>query len=488
MNKKTELAQIVGDKNVIYDPAILDAYSKDSSFSKPMKPRMVVKVKNVDEVQKIVKWANKTNTPLIPISSGPPHHRGDTVASVPESVIIDLSGMKKIININTQQRICIIEPGVTYGELQKALAKEGLTTSTSVAPRATKSVIANVMDAEPGTNAMSQWEYFDPLKCMEVVWGDGNKMFTGEAAQGPPELEKQWKSEKWQVIGNGPFSTDFLRMLTMSQGTMGIVTWASLKCEILPTIHKMFFVPATKQEDLNEFVKRVIRLRFSDELMVMNSSYLAGIIGETEEEVKRFKSELPPWVALVGILGRNLLPEERVESQELDIADIAQHCGLKMLPALPGINGEKLLDKIIKPSKEKYWKETLKGSYQDIFFLTTLEKSTGYINAVNKTADLEGYPVSDIGVYIQPKHRGSAYHMEFNFPYDPENNKETGVVKNLYTKASEELCSMGAYFSRPYGIWSKLQLNRDAQSAMVLKDLKGIFDPNNVMNPGKLTV
>ena len=64
-----------------------------------MKPKLVIKVSHVDEVQMIVKWANKTGTPLIPISSGPPHHKGDTIPSVPESIIIDLSGMKKIISI-----------------------------------------------------------------------------------------------------------------------------------------------------------------------------------------------------------------------------------------------------------------------------------------------------------------------------------------------------------------------------------------------------
>jgi FAD/FMN-containing dehydrogenase len=487
-SKKVELTGIVGDDNVFDDPAILEKYSKDSSFCSPMKPRFLVKVSSVNEVQKIVRWANKTSTPLIPVSSGPPHYKGDTVPTVPEAVIVDLSGMKKIISINRQHRICIIEPGVTYGQLQNALAKEGLTIMTSITPRASKSVITSVLEAEPRLNGMGQWEFFDPLRCMEVVWGDGNRMYTGEAAQGPLDLQKQWASEKWQVAGNGPFSTDFIRMLTMAQGTMGIVTWASLKCELLPTIHKMFFVPAKRLEQLNDFIRRVVRLRFSDELMVMNSSYLACLLGETTDEIKQLKAELPEWVALVGILGRQLLPEERVESQQLDIADIAQQFGLKMTASLPGINAEKVLNKLIKPSGEKYWKETAKGAFQDIFFLTTLDKTNMFIHTAGMMAEKAGYSASDIGVYIQPKHRGSSYHLEFNLPYNPDCVKSTAKVKELFSKASEGFSAMGAYFSRPYGIWSRLQLNKDAQSAMILKDLKGIFDPNNIMNPGKLAV
>ncbi len=485
---KEELTKAVGSVIVIDDPEILKSYSRDSSFCKPIKPRMVVKVTHVAEVQKIVRWANATRTPLVPVSSGPPHHKGDTVASVPEAVVIDLSGMKKIISINRQHRICIIEPGVTYGELQKALAKEGLTLSSSIAPRSTKSVITSVLESEPRLNGLCQWEFFDPLRCVEVVWGDGNRMFTGEAAQAPLDLEKQWSSEKWQVAGNGPGPTDFFRMLTMAQGTMGIVTWASLKCELLPTIHKMYFVPAKKSEELIDFIRMVIRLRFSDELMVMNNAYLATVLGDSAEEIGQLKAELPAWTAIVGIVGRNLLPELRVETQELDIADIAQKSGLKMLPALPGISGEKVLNKLIHPSKEKFWKEIYKGAFQDIFFLTTLDKTTSFIQAVYKTADNSRYPVSNIGVYIQPKHRGSSYHLEFSLPYDPNCAKETENTKQLFKKSSEELSAMGAYFSRPYGIWSRLQLNKDAQSAMVLKDLKGIFDHNNIMNPGKLTV
>ena len=59
-------------------------------------------------------------------------------------------------------------------------------------------------------------------------------------------------------------------------------------------------------------------------------------------------------------------------------------------------------------------------------------------------------------------------------------------IKELYTKASEELLQKGAYYSRPYGIWADMAFNRDAQTTTVLKKVKGIFDPNNVMNPGKL--
>jgi FAD/FMN-containing dehydrogenase len=143
-SKKEKLIGIVGEKNVFDTPEALEAYSRDQSFVRPMNPWFVVRPKNIDEVKAIVKWANQTRTPLVPVSSGPPHFHGDTVPSVTEAVIVDLSGMKKIIRIDRRNRMALIEPGVTYSQLQPELAKEGLRVSTPLLPRANKSVIASL--------------------------------------------------------------------------------------------------------------------------------------------------------------------------------------------------------------------------------------------------------------------------------------------------------------------------------------------------------
>jgi FAD/FMN-containing dehydrogenase len=93
MSEKEELVAIVGDKNVFDTPEALEAYSRDESFVRQMKPQFVARPQNVAEVQQIVKWANRMGTPLIPVSSGPPHFRGDTIPSL-GGVVMDLSRMK----------------------------------------------------------------------------------------------------------------------------------------------------------------------------------------------------------------------------------------------------------------------------------------------------------------------------------------------------------------------------------------------------------
>ena len=148
MSEKEELVAIVGDVNVSDTPEVLESYSRDESFVRQMKPQFVARPQNVDEVQEIVKWANRTGTPLIPVSSGQPHFRGDTIPTR-GGVVVDLSRMKRIVRINRRNRVAMIEPGVTFAELQSELKKEGMRLPMSLCPRSSKSVIGSCLEREP---------------------------------------------------------------------------------------------------------------------------------------------------------------------------------------------------------------------------------------------------------------------------------------------------------------------------------------------------
>jgi FAD/FMN-containing dehydrogenase len=484
--KKDALVRIVGLENVIDSPDLLAVYSRDQSFVRPMNPWFVVKPKNVDEVQGIVKWANQTRTPLVPVSSGPPRFHGDTVPSVTEAAIVDLSRMIKIIRADRRNRMALIEPGVTYGQLQPELAKVGLRLSTPLLPRANKSVIASLLERQPTLVPKYHWSLPEPLRCLEVVWGNGEILWTGEAGAQTGSLEEQWKRGLAQVDPRGPGETDWHRLLSGAQGSMGIVTWASVKCEILPKVHKLFFVPAQNLDDLIDCAYKVLRLRLGDEFLLLNNANLAYLLGEEENKIRALREDLPPWVVIIGIAGRDILPEERVEVQENDIRDIVQEFGLHLVPAIPGARSGQVLDALLQPSREPYWKLNYKGGCQDIFFLTLLNKTPDFIRTIYSLAEAVKYPSSDIGIYIQPQHQGVVYHCEFNLPFDPGDPIVVAKVKEVFTRASEELMKEGAYFSRPYGMWANMVYNRNAQSTILLKEIKEIFDSNHVLNPGKL--
>jgi FAD/FMN-containing dehydrogenase len=483
--KKGDLIRIVGAENVMDAPEILETYSRDQSFARPMKPRLVVKPKDSDEVQGIVKWANQTGTPLVPVSSGLPRFRGDTVPSMPGAVIVDLSRMKRIIRIDRRNRMAIVEPGVTYSQLEPELAKEDLRLSMPLVPRISKSVLASLLEREPTLVPKYQWQMPDPLRSTEVVWGNGEILKTGDAGT-YGQLEEQWKEHLAQVSGLGPLQADYYRFVLAAQGTMGIVTWGAFRCEIKPKIHKILFVPAERLDDLLGFAYRLLRYRYADEFLFLNNLNLASIIGEGPERIMTLKEELPQWVLILGLAGRDRLPMEMVEFQEKDITDIAQQFGLKLASTIPGAGDRMVLEALVTPSKEPYWKLRYKGGCQDIFFLTTLDKTPQFVNTVYALSQTLGYSPSEIGTYIQPMIQGVACHCEFNLPYDPSNQKELTKIQRLFTEGSKALMKHGAFFSRPYDMWADMVYNGDAQTTIALKKVKGIFDPNNVMNPGKL--
>jgi FAD/FMN-containing dehydrogenase len=478
--KRQELAGIVGADHVLDDPPTLESYGKDQSFVPAIEPQLVVRPGTGDEVQNVVAWANRTATPLVPVSSGAPHFYGDTVPSVPGAVMVDLSRMNRIMRIDRRNRMAVVEPGVTYGQLQPELAKEGLRLTPPLYPRANKSVVASLLERQPTLIPRYNHSLPEPLRDCGVVWGNGEKMFTGEAGYGPHALDKQWEAGVRLVDPKGPAQTDFFRLLTGAQGSMGIVTWASVRCQILSTIHKLFFVTARRLDDLIGITYRLHRLRLGDEVLVVNGRLLAGLLGAVAP------AELPPWTLIVGVGGRALLPEEKVKVQEKDLRDVAGQFSLDLLSAVPGVMTSQVRAVLDGCCGEPHWKLAYKGGCQDIFFLTTLDKTPGFVETMLTTAEEAGYPVADVGVYIQPQHQGVAYHCEFTLPFAPGDGGEVARVTAVYERASERLIAQEAYFSRPYGAWADLVYERDARSATLLRNVKQVFDPNNVLNPGKL--
>jgi FAD/FMN-containing dehydrogenase len=484
MPGKEDLTAIVGAANVSDAPELLEAYSRDESFVHHMKPQCVARPQNAEEVQEIVQWANRTNTPLVPVSSGPPHFRGDTIPSL-SGVVVDLSRMKRIIRINRRNRVAMVEPGVTFAELQPELEREGLRLPMPLCPRSSKSVLGSCLEREPTTIPKYQWDISDPLLCTELVFGTGDLFRTGEAA-GPGSLEDQWASGQAQTNPMGPFQIDFFRLIQGAQGTMGIVTWASVRCELLPRLRRLFLVASERLESLLDFAYRLLWARLGDELLLLNNLNLAALLGEDPHRIKALRETLPQWVLIFCIAGYERLPQERVEYQEKDIMDIAERFGLEPLSAIPGASESDVLEALSRASAEPYWKLKYKGGCHDIFFLTTLDRAPEFVTAMYRIAEAAGYPTTDIGVYLQPQMQGRACHCEFNLSCDPGSPTEVQKVRNLLIDASEALIRMGGFFSRPYGPWAEMAYGRDAQSVIALRKVKGIFDPNNVMNPGKL--
>jgi FAD/FMN-containing dehydrogenase len=82
--------------------------------------------------------------------------------------------------------------------------------------------------------------------------------------------------------------------------------------------------------------------------------------------------------------------------------------------------------------------------------------------------------------------QGTSCHCEFDLYYDPAKTADVDETKELAAKAGEGLLKAGAFFSRPYGPWAKLAYAQAPSTTILHRKIKGIFDPNGILNPGKL--
>jgi FAD/FMN-containing dehydrogenase len=482
---KKVLASIVKPENILDDAVHLEKYSRDCSFVAGSRPLLLVYPETGDEVKRIVKWAGETGIPLVPVSSGPPHFHGDTVPSQ-SGIVVDFSKMRRILKIDPVNRYARVEPGVTYAELVPEVRKHGLRLNLPLLPRDSKSVVTSLLEREPVLIPKYQYDYTDPLLTLEVVYGTGDVFRTGSAS-GPGDLE-HLKSD--MVNPWGPGSVDYYRFLTGAQGTMGLVTWVTIKTEVLPSLQKLFFIPITDAVDFPPLLAALLRQRVVDECLVLNNVNLAAILAENwTEDYLELKKSLPPWTVITCVAGYQRYPEERVAIQEKYLLNICRSLNLRAQLDLPaaGVRGSTILELLSGPWKKKtYWKQCFKGACHDIFFLTPLSRVADFINLMQKIAAGLRYPEEDIGCYIQPMVQGRGCHCEFNLFCDESNPDEVARTKRLFMETSEVLVQNGAFFSRPYGPWAEMVFSRYTEGVIALKKLKNIFDPHGILNPGKL--
>jgi len=477
---RDKLANIVGQENVTDELEVLTRYAQDQSFESSGRPSFIVFPQNTKEVCSLVKYANEMSLPVVPASSGT-HNYGSTIPRL-GGIVVDLSGWKKVHKIDHRNRATRIEPGVTYNQLQDELEKEGLRALTPLLPRKDQSVLTAHLEGHP--MLIPEFNYSEPLYTAEIVMPKGEIFRTGAAAMAPPETTNT------DLIGPWGPGFDWNRLYTRSQGTLGIVTWANIMAEPLPTKQKIYFTAFSNIDDLVSFTYQIQRKWIGYECFTLNRSNLAMILADTmANDYLELKKVLPEYILLFCIAGLKRFPEERIAYQEADFMEIAQECGVNpQLTILEAPQAAPFFEKHLRRcwDKEVYWKDAYKGASADIFFLTPMEKAQTFITSFKEEAINANYSPDDIGIYLQPIENGRVCHLEFTIPYNPEDTLECDLIRKFYKSASERMYRLGAHFTRAYGMWSEMLYGRNAIHYQTAKMIKETLDPNNIMNPGKL--
>ncbi len=478
------LQELIPTGTLNVDPAELKQTALYGLSQQGNLPLCILRPGNSAELGEVICFANRAGLNLT-VSSSTGKHRKGGITNQDEHILIDLSHWKKIDLIDRRNRVCRVEPGVTYAELAAALAEHGMTIPMPLSPRAGKSVLSSVMDREPGTWANKQWDCGDPVCSTEFFFGTGERFRTG-AAGGPGSIEQQRRSDGAQKHPAGPSQTDFHRLVQGSQGTMGILNWITLRAEIMPTVQETYLLGARRLEDPLDTVYAVQRGLLGEQSFILNRTAAAMLMSNGDAQTfSEMVGSLPEFICLQNIAGFERLPQERLAYHKQDIGQIAHSANLQLESQIGKLSAAELLAKATRTCGPTDWRNALSGACLSIFFQSTLDRMPALLKVFLETAAGFGIQKSDVGVYIQPMVQNHACHMELMIPVDPDSAEKLERLTQLERQATVRLMEAGAFFSRPYGSAAELVWRQNPGNTRLLRLIKGIFDPNQVLQRGK---
>ena len=484
-NNISKLQNVLPNGIVSTDPTSLAATANcNPVLPAGRPPTCLIQPANADDLQAVIALANEVDLNLT-IASSTGAHRNGGITNPNENVLIDLSHWRKIDLIDRRNRVCRIEPGVTYSQLIVALAEHGMTLPLPLAPRSGKSVLASVMDRTPTTWPNKQWDASDPVGSTEFFFGNGERFRSG-AAGGPGTIEQQRQSGGAQKFPSGPSQTDFHRVVQGAQGTLGLLTWITIRTELKASLQKTLLIGREQLEDLVPFIYAVQRGTLGEQTFILDRTAAAILLANGNKDTfYSLGPEFPAFICMQNIAGFDRLPQERLGYHLHDINELAIKYDLCLLESIGPISAADLFTMAAQPCGEIDWRDALLGSSLSIFFISTLNRMPSFRRIFMENALEFGIPEGKVGTYIQPIAQNHACHMEFIIPFSSSSEVEIECMKQFERQVVSRLMEAGAFFSRPYGSAADLVWKQNPANYQLVKIVKGIFDPRGVLQRGK---
>jgi len=204
----SELKRIVGEENVLSSRVSLASYRYDATLIYG-DPGVVVMANNAEEIAAIVKLANSKKIPVVPRC----HGTGLSGGSVPVQggIVIVMTKMNRILEIDPENRVAVVEPGITNMEVQKAVAPYGLVYIPDPASQKVSGMGGNLGENAGGMRGIKYGLTKDHIIGVEFVLPSGDIVtLGGKTEQIAPEL-------------------NLLSLIIGSEGTLGIATKIIIK-------------------------------------------------------------------------------------------------------------------------------------------------------------------------------------------------------------------------------------------------------------------
>ena len=200
----SQLTALLGSDVVRSDAVSLQAYSRDATPMFEGLPEVIVAPRNTQEVSKIVKFAHDTKTPIIARGAG----SNLCAATVPLNggIVMSMTNMNKVLEVSKSEMIAIVQPGVTNLDLDHLVEKEGLRFVPDPGSRNVSTIGGNVATSAGGLRGLKYGTTRNYILGLEAVLGTGEIIRTGG------RLVKD-------VAGY-----DVTRLLVGSEGTLAVFT------------------------------------------------------------------------------------------------------------------------------------------------------------------------------------------------------------------------------------------------------------------------
>ena len=202
-----ELTRVAGTQYVLFAKEDVVVYEQDGSIFQVM-PEIVVVPANVEEVVAVVKAAKRANVPIVPRGSG----TGLAGGAVPAEggIVLSLSRLNRIIKVDLENRLAIVEPGVINVDVTKAVLNDGFFYAPDPSSQAACSIGGNVANNSGGPHTLAYGVTTNHVLGVEVVLDDGDIVWLGGEVPDTPGY-------------------DLCGILVGSEGTMGIVTKVAVR-------------------------------------------------------------------------------------------------------------------------------------------------------------------------------------------------------------------------------------------------------------------
>jgi glycolate oxidase len=448
------MTDVVGPEHVLVGDAVSEDYAHDEALSaEPRAPGAVVRPANAEQVARILKIASEHRIPVTPRGAGT-GLSGACIAK-PGGIVLSLERMKRIIELDLENHIAVVEAGVTLEALNAALAEHGLV--YPVFPGENSATLGgNVATNAGGMRAVKYGVTRHHVLGLEAVLATGEILRTGG---------------KFVKVSSG---YDLTQLVIGSEGTLAVVTQVIVKLvPLLP--HKMTLLAPyrTLKEAIGVVPVLVaagigpLMVEYIDQMTMMAITAQSGVDLGIQQSVQ---SETQAYLLIV-IEGRT---SERVEEDVALAGTLLAERGAIDVFVLPGNAATGLVD-----AREKsFWAAKRMQAADVIDVVVPRAALPEFMHAIREIAMRRGTMIPGCG------HAGDGnVHMAI---FEQDKQKRSELLREIFQTGA----ALGGVISGEHGIGTEKKAYfaelEDPNKLELLRRIKRAFDPANVLNPGTI--